>query len=143
MGLWMYPSRDANVHSKGFKGAQNYQHPEYIQKPQRYQARFDFYSLRVVLLEIAHWQLLDRLTRGKGWQTLRDEEFRLGLVKDARSNSLAHKVGARYCQAIKSCLAARANSPDETRNISDDASWAQQYLQLHVVDVLATCSGYY
>lgn len=78
---------------------------------------------------------------GERWQRLNYEDFRLALIKNAESNSLVHKVGARYCQAIKACLAARAYSPDETRSMSDDATWAQQYFQLHVVDVLATCSG--
>jgi serine/threonine protein kinase len=43
---------------------QNYQHSGYIKKPQRYRAEFDFYSLGIVLLEIARWQLLDHFTRG-------------------------------------------------------------------------------
>jgi serine/threonine protein kinase len=119
---------------------QNYQHPEYIKKPQRYRAEFDFYSLGIILLEIARWQLVDHFTRGKAWQLLDEAKFRLALIKEARSESLAHKVGTQYCQAATTCLLGHDELAVQEES-SDGSEDAAGLFQLRVISGLAKCSA--
>lgn len=119
---------------------QNYQHPEYIKKPQRYRAEFDFYSLGIILLEIARWQLLDYFTRGTAWQRLDDAKFRRALIKEAESESLAYKVGTQYCQATATCLSGHAELAGQEGS-SDGSDDAARLFQIHVISGLAKCSA--
>jgi hypothetical protein len=119
---------------------QNYQHPEYIKKPQRYRAEFDFYSLGIVLLEIARWQLLDYFTRGNTWQMLDDAKFRLALMKEAQSEGLAHKMGSQYCQAATTCLLGHAELAGQAQS-SDGSRNAAMLFQHGVIDILKKCSA--
>jgi serine/threonine protein kinase len=119
---------------------QNYQHPEYIKKPQRYRADFDFYSLGIILLEIARWQLLDHFTRGTTWQLLNDAKFRLALIKEMKSESLAHKVGTQYCQAATTCLLGYDELAGQEES-SDGSYDVAGLFQLRVISGLTKCSA--
>lgn len=119
---------------------QNYQHPEYIKRPQRYRAEFDFYSLGIVLLEIARWQSLDHFTRGTAWQRLDEAKFRLALIKEAKSESLAHKIGTRYCQAATTCLLGHTELADQEEG-SNELNDASGLFQHRVIDILKKCSA--
>ena len=59
------------------------------------------------ILEIAHWKLLSQLNAGRDWKVLAPAGFRLALIKQTQSSSLAHTMGTRYCQAIEVCLSGR------------------------------------
>lgn len=122
---------------------QDYQHPEYIKTPQRYRVDFDYYSLGIILLEIAHWKLLNQLTASRDFQTLAPAQFQLALIKQAQSSSLVHTMGTRYCQAIKVCLGGltELSGQEGCFNGSNDVMRLQQNFQRLVVDELAECSA--
>jgi hypothetical protein len=65
---------------------------------------FDYYSLGVVSLEIAHWKSLSILCAGSAWQILPPEIFRDALIKQALKLSLEQAMGAFYCKAMRVCL---------------------------------------
>ena len=117
----------------------DYQHPEYIKKPQRYRAEFDYYSLGVVLLEIARWKSLSAIRCS--WEESSSEDFAALL----RSDGLAfvrQTVGLRFATVIENCLGGRLASSNV--NLGDDLGnrAAQQGLfQKIVVDELAMCSA--
>jgi serine/threonine protein kinase len=120
----------------------DYQHPEYITYPQRYKINFDYYSLGIVLLEIAHWKQLSKLTAGSNWKVLSPANFRLALIKQAKSSSLIHTMGTRYCQAIVACLGGPTRLlGDGGFDGSGDVIQLQRNFQSLVVDELAKCSA--
>ena len=92
---WPYEMYDALIDS---------QHPEYVQNKGRirYRPEFDYYSLGILLLEIAYWKTLDNITTRKS-----------GSSKDVL-NDLRGKVvpevgitmGPTYQNVVDACLSA-------------------------------------
>lgn len=81
----------------------DYCHPEYSKqiKRVRYQTRFDWYSLGLVLLEIGLWRSLGSMTRGK--QTLPPEEL-LEHILQKYVPQLDFYMGKGYRRVVKRCL---------------------------------------
>ena len=81
----------------------NYRHPEYAKNPHevRYQAKFDYYSLGLVLLEIGLWKSLSRITKGK--ETLTQEEL-LDYIIHEQVPQLDFFVGTSYREVVTRCL---------------------------------------
>ena len=77
-----------------------YRHPEYTNEV-RYQARFDYYSLGMVLLEIGLWRSLSWMTKGKeGWKP----EPLLEYILESYVPKLDFCVGTKYREIVTRCL---------------------------------------
>jgi serine/threonine protein kinase len=77
-----------------------YQHPEYFGDPRRpYQNAYDYYSLGLVLLEIALWRPLNRIHKDFS-NAVEAKEFYVGYCKEY----VAQSMGELYADATISCL---------------------------------------
>lgn len=106
---------------------------------------FDYYSLGVVLLEIAEWKPLSILTSPQGWRKLSPERFRMALIKEAKSLQHEQTVGLRYCKAMVACLTGNFEisefGEDEVSDSTEGRSLLHMEFQKLVVDQLAGCSA--
>jgi hypothetical protein len=117
----------------------DYQHPEYIKKPQRYRAEFDYYSLGIVLLEIARWKSLSAISGS--WGEISSEDFAAHL----RSDGLAYvgqTVGRRFASVVENCLGGRlaSSNVDLAEDLGNRAAQQRLFQQI-VVEELAMCSA--
>jgi hypothetical protein len=71
---------------------------------------------------------------------LDDAKFRLALIKEAQSESLAHKIGSQYCQAATTCLLGHPESAGQEQS-SDGSHDAAMLFQHGVIDMLKKCSA--
>ena len=114
----------------------NYQHPDYLQGLKRglwgYEAKFDYYSLGIVLLEIGLWQSLEQmLGRWKGTP----EEMRRKLL-DSVVPKLGIRVGALYRDAVTICLTGRFAEAE-----GGDFAALRLCFKALVVDQIAQCKA--
>lgn len=95
----------------------DYRHPEYLQGRDRvrYQIKFDYYSLGLVLLEIGIWRPLDRLTKGK--RDLKPKDLARFILEECVPQ-LDFYVGVSYRNVVSRCLTGepKFSPPDETSN---------------------------
>lgn len=118
----------------------DFQHPEYLKFPQRYRAEFDYYSLGLVLLEIALWNPLSTIT--KDWMGAPDK-VRDRLLADVVPG-LCRTVGARYFQVVDACLRGNLASSEKkswSRGEASDKSSRHRTFEDLVVRQLARCSA--
>lgn len=80
----------------------DYRHPEYSKKRDRvkYQAKYNYYSLGLVLLEVGMWRTLSSLTRGK--EVLTPEELRNKWLRYVQQ--LDFYVGKQFKEIVSKCL---------------------------------------
>ena len=115
----------------------DYQHPEYTEVPQRYRAEFDYYSLGIVLLEIARWKSLSAI-RGS-WEESSSKEF-LALLRSDGLAFVGQSMGLRFAAVIENCLSGRLTSSNAVDDLGNRAA-QQSLFQKIVVDELAMCSA--
>ena len=77
-----------------------YQDPEYLKNQLRYRHDFDYFSLRIVLLEIGLWKSLKSVTQG--WDGP-PEELRKQLLK-RRVPLLKYSMGVHFFDVVNICL---------------------------------------
>lgn len=101
----------------------DYRHPEYLQGGNRvrYQIKFDYFSLGLVLLEIGLWRPLDRLTKGK--QGIKPEALANFILEECVPQ-LDFYVGVSYRDMVNRCLTGepKFGPPDSTWNTSGSES---------------------
>ncbi|KAI1323143.1 kinase-like protein [Xylariaceae sp. FL0255] len=86
----------------GSSDSSDYQHPDYA-RTGRYQTRFDYYSLGVVLLEISYWRSLDSLLSGSKYQQMGASEIQDQLISRCKTK-LASKVGIAFRDVVLRCM---------------------------------------
>ena len=82
---------------------QDYQHPDYLSDdypPPRFEKKFDYYSIGVVLLEVGLWRPLVSELRGEGGTPA---DFRWSLIEKWLPK-LRRCMGRRYRNAVRECL---------------------------------------
>ncbi|KAI1123895.1 hypothetical protein F5Y10DRAFT_285564 [Nemania abortiva] len=84
----------------GPDGLSQFQHPQYVTSG-RYEMKYDYYSLGLVLLEIGLWHSLDTLL--KDHETLGGEEIRQEILKYSREQ-LGPRMGLIYRNVVVQCL---------------------------------------
>ncbi|KAL8791675.1 MAG: hypothetical protein Q9195_005758 [Heterodermia aff. obscurata] len=114
----------------------DYQHPDYLTGLRlgkwRYQPRFDYYSLGIVLLEIGLWTSLEAmLGRWKG----SPEEMR-GKLLDSIVPKLGPRAGALYRDAVTTCLTGRFAEAE-----GGDFAAIRLSFKALVVDRIAQCKA--
>ncbi|KAN0110019.1 Protein kinase-like domain containing protein [Hyaloscypha variabilis] len=92
---------DPSEFSEGPADDNYYQHPRYFSdRSLRYQHEFDYYSLGVVLIEIAFWMPFHNLTKDyKGSYEARREAFLKSRISVVRA-----QMGREYFEAVDSCM---------------------------------------
>lgn len=112
-----------------------YQHPDYLRglnnASARYQPRFDYYSLGIVLLEIGLWMSLKKMT-GK-WEGS-PEELRKKLLD--KVPLLGARAGALYRDAVTACLTGRFAEVE-----GEDFAAIRLSFKALVVDQIAQCKA--
>ncbi|KAI0966951.1 kinase-like domain-containing protein [Xylaria arbuscula] len=81
----------------------DYCHPAYLQDRTRYRPEFDYYSLGLILLEIAYWKPLESIISEFRGPNQSPEELRKWLM-NAPSSGLKSRVGELYEKAVQTCL---------------------------------------
>ena len=83
----------------------DYCHPEYsAQKTRvRFQSKFDWYSLGLVMLEIGHWRTLGSMTKGKKTRGFSPQEL-LEYIQSKYVPSLDFYMGRNYRHVVERCL---------------------------------------
>ncbi|KAL8840331.1 MAG: hypothetical protein Q9170_001346 [Blastenia crenularia] len=116
----------------------DYCHPEYSSQANRvrFQPRFDWYSLGLVLLEIGLWRTLGSMTKGKQGMS---PKALLDHILQHYVPRLDFFMGRGYRKVVMSCL----NGEVERRSIEedDDGAKLERYDQMQTVEEqLASCS---
>ena len=83
--------------------AREYQHPDYRARLSSFQKGFDYYSLGLVLLEIAAWECLSSVYNSK--LDLSPRELQEQYIRICETKIL-ERMGPIYCEATKACLLA-------------------------------------
>ncbi|KAK6338057.1 hypothetical protein TWF696_001529 [Orbilia brochopaga] len=119
-----------------------YHHPDYqrslldpTNNRVRYRAEFDYYSLGLVLLEIAYWTPLQRLLNRKDITTREGEKLLMYYVA-----YLSGPMGASYASAVKACLDSKALRGDAEPTL-DKADCVEPNFERYVLEKLRVCSA--
>ncbi|KAI4096939.1 MAG: hypothetical protein LQ344_000742 [Seirophora lacunosa] len=122
----------------------DYRHPEYAQQHDgevRYEPRFDYYSLGLVLLEIGLWRTLGRMTRDK--ESLAPRQLLAHILRE-HVPQLDFYVGSAYRDVVRRCLEGEAVAePDDDDNnmkFPGDDDGAVHLAPATVEEQLASCS---
>ena len=120
-----------------------YRHPDY-QGPGpkgRYRKTYDFYSLGLVLIEIAMWKPIESFVNLEGQlddaQKLRG--IKKKLMEPGKIGILKARVGNLYQQAMAKCIEgypAFGLGHDDDEMATENAAKLQRGFQTHVVDAL-------
>jgi hypothetical protein len=109
----------------------SYQHPEYLERQERYREEFDYYSVGMLLLEIGFWSTLSSITKDDHFQGVSDEEFRKQVLA-TRVPQLRITMGTRYMEATRMCLEGGfAGRPGDSGDTED--TWYASF-QSQVID---------
>lgn len=109
----------------------SYQHPEYLERQERYREEFDYYSVGMLLLEIGFWSTLSSITKDDHFQGVSDEEFRKQVLA-TRVPQLRITMGTRYMEATRICLEGGfAGRPGDSGDTED--TWYASF-QSQVID---------
>ncbi|KAJ6258749.1 Serine/threonine-protein kinase [Drechslerella dactyloides] len=118
-----------------------YHHPDYqrsLLDPTndrvRYRAEFDYYSLGLVLLEIAYWVPLRRLLNRNDTISKEGQKLLTYYVQ-----YLSGPMGANYASAVKACLDSKALRGD-AEPTSDKAESVEPNFERYVLEKLRVCS---
>lgn len=132
-------SRPALGITKGYYDIKfnDYQHPEYLKNELRFNSKFDYYSLGLVLLEIGYWESLHEMTQR--WRGS-SEEFRDRLLKK-RVPRLKEKMGDTYFRAVDVCLRSGFEANGESEDGVDGTTALHLEFGKLVVAQLAKCSA--
>lgn len=116
----------------------DYCHPEYLKQTKRvrYQTRFDWYSLGLVLLEIGFWRTLGSMTRGK--QGLPPEKLLEHLV-EKNVPQLDFYMGKGYRMIVERCLKGQTGMESTVEEGDGTKSGGFESRQ-NVEEQLASCS---
>ena len=90
---------------------EDYQHPEYA-RTLRYRATYDYYSLGLILLELAFWKPLSVWSRNPRGSRMSLSEFRQELV-EKHVPYLGLVVGAVYRDVVHFCLSGAMDSSED------------------------------
>ncbi|KAH6846964.1 kinase-like domain-containing protein [Chaetomium sp. MPI-CAGE-AT-0009] len=102
-----------------------YQHPEYLQHAKRYRARYDYYSLGLVLAEMGMWKTLKGMRvpdddQGTGNPGSRSKSR--GFLVKSVIPSLPHRMGTKFRDVVEACLTEEPwQSSDEGATTMDSA----------------------
>jgi len=130
-----------------------YQHPDYLHRPQRYHARFDYYSLGLVLLELGMWKTLSKMNIPDDNSRLGSKDNKAGAKHgEAKSTqrllrhvvpSLAHRMGKRYRDAVAKCLDGSLWShTGSAREPTDTEAKVLLSFQSMIVEELRKCASF-
>ncbi|KAI1324287.1 kinase-like domain-containing protein [Xylariaceae sp. FL0255] len=114
----------------------DYCHPAYLQDRTRYQPEFDYYSLGLILLEIAFWRPLKSITSKFTEPDQSPEDLRRWLL-DNPVSALKSRAGERYENAVIACLSF-PNSPQDLTH-RQLHSRSLRAFESYVVDALEDC----
>lgn len=122
---------EPNAYTRGPSGneREEYQHPDYVERKASFSARYDYYSLGIILLEIGLWASV--VTMRQRWKISKARQLRKELLS-RRVPLLGHWMGQAYCQAVQFCLS------EETDMISSLEQLHQSFEQ-EVIEKLANC----
>ena len=109
--------------------AREYQHPDYRARLRSFQKGFDYYSLGLVLLEIAAWECLSSVYNTK--LDLSPRELQEQYIRICETKIL-ERMGPTYCEATKVCLLADSRLKGTENDVALD-------FQRLVIDRLETC----
>ena len=115
---------------------EDYQHPDYLRGrgKVRYQLRFDYYSLGLILLEIGRWQSLEHMSKKTGGPA----ELRAHL-RNEKVPRLKAKMGSIYEGVVNLCLGDElGSSADMEFSAADNVELRLRYSN-QVVNQLARC----
>lgn len=114
-----------------------YQHPEYQHNVNRFQKKYDYYSMCIILLEIAFWKPIKEIKArydGKTEKALDSQGFRDKLVRKYVP-ALAEVMGSAFRDAVLACLTSDFSACKSDSGETDDFdlfNWT-------VVERLAVC----
>ncbi|KAL8717253.1 MAG: hypothetical protein Q9225_005485 [Loekoesia sp. 1 TL-2023] len=116
----------------------DYCHPEYLKQRGRvrYQSRFDWYSLGLVLLEIGLWRTLGSMTRGK--QALPPEQFLEHILLEYVTQ-LDFYMGKGYRKVVEKCLKGEVGMESIMKDGDGTEPGGLEFTQ-SVEEQLANCS---
>lgn len=79
----------------------DFQHPEYVngRGHVRYQLKYDYYSVGMIMLEIGLWKPLNKIVKAYG-----SAEKMLEALKAGPLDQLEEKMGSRFTNAVQACL---------------------------------------
>ncbi|KAI1090752.1 hypothetical protein F5B19DRAFT_300024 [Rostrohypoxylon terebratum] len=115
------------------KGLKDYQHPEYSRhySKLRFREEFDYYSIGMVLLELALWKSLGHILNKHIPKDAKPEDVRTRLLEDVVPE-LGSYMGKLYEDAVKMCL-----DGTFSEQIGGDQPWSQ--FEKNVVWPLEKC----
>ena len=93
----------------------NYRHPEYKPETNRFQKSYDYYSVGIVLFEVAFWRTISSFKA----QHPVEEDFRKVLI-ETYVPMLGPKMGSLYRDAVGACLSGQFMSQEEEPHINDE-----------------------
>jgi hypothetical protein len=96
-----------------------YQHPKYEYGKNRFKKVEDYYSLGIVLLEIAFWKTCHDMWQSGRYKSLDRDAFKEKLVEKFVPG-LAAVMGTAYRDAVSICLRWEFNADDNERTFSQD-----------------------
>lgn len=89
-----------------------YQHPDYNQQGNRFHKSFDYYSLGLILLEVAYWYPVQTMWAKSGRTQWSPRQFRTKLI-DKFVPKLSEIVGDAYREATLMCLSGDLSYEDQ------------------------------
>jgi hypothetical protein len=112
-----------------------YQHPKYEYGKNRFKKVEDYYSLGIVLLEIAFWKTCHDMWQSGRYKSLDRDAFKEKLVEKFVPG-LAAVMGTAYRDAVSICLRWEFNADDTERTFSQDTD---SHFFRQVVQKLEAC----
>lgn len=112
-----------------------YQHPKYEYGTNRFKKVDDYYSLGIVLLEIAFWKTCHDIWQSGRYKSLDRDAFKEKLVEKFVPG-LAAVMGTAYRDAVSICLHWEFNADDNERTFSQDTD---SHFFRQVVQKLGAC----
>jgi serine/threonine protein kinase len=124
---------EPNAYTRGPKEneREEYQHPDYVEHRAPFSARYDYYSLGIILLEIGLWISVVELRQR--WKISTARKLRTELI-NRRVPLLGHSMGQRYCEAVEHCLSYSADNLTESEQL-------RLNFEQEVIEKLASCSA--
>ncbi len=130
--VWISDTRLFDSKGDSDDPARDYIHPQYTPGSTRFDKRFDFYSVGVVLLEIGFWEPLSSF-RAQHMSETHSSFSRL--LIERYTPKLGPKMGSSYRDVVRACLEGEFGIADEEPNATDDLAG----FYWNVVTRLADC----
>jgi len=127
---------DAFTHGPDHNPEQrDYSHPEYLKDESRFQCKYDYYSLGLVLLEIGLWKTLGSISSAMQGDDQSPESLRLFLIRN-HVPLLGNSMGEVYQQVVLKCLESNIVS---TEDVMTEVASTLAAFEDNVLIPLRTC----